>query len=228
MCCLWPLNISKTYLWIVFWKKVSIRFSMIEVCIISYYLISWGYVSLKNVKTWRNKIPLFFYYWFKTNWSWQYYSIFSNGNKIKNQVIAFRLILGVASHTYRKTYCKSRANDYTSQQTRHIYLMFDQCCPSVYDVSRTLFRNWVDVSCLLECLTFFIALSLAFMMRLTSSDVQAHVYLKKCSQQVFSDNHFKTKGNVGFGHLLFYPKLFLTISSRKLSLVSDFIQCDSQ
>ena len=165
-------------------------------------------MSLKNVKTWRDKISLFFYYYFKTNWSWQYYSIFSNGNKIKNQVIAFRLILGVTSHTYRKTYGKSRAKDYTSQQTRHIYLMFDQCCPSVYDASQTLFRDRVDVSCLLECLTFFIALNLAFMMQLTSSDVQAHVYLKKCSQQVFSDNHFKTKGNVGFGHLLFYPKWF--------------------
>ena len=37
----------------------------------------------------------------------------------------------------------------TSQQTRHIYPMFVQCWPTVYDAGPTLLKHWVDVSCLL-------------------------------------------------------------------------------
>ena len=31
----------------------------------------------------------------------------------------------------------------------HVAPMFDQCWPTVYDVSPTLVKHWVDVSCLL-------------------------------------------------------------------------------
>ena len=37
-----------------------------------------------------------------------------------------------------------------SQQTRHIYPMFDQCWPTVYDVGPTLVKHWIEVSCLLQ------------------------------------------------------------------------------
>ena len=36
-----------------------------------------------------------------------------------------------------------------TQQTRHIYPMFDQGWPTVYDVGPTLVKHRVDVSCLL-------------------------------------------------------------------------------
>ena len=36
-----------------------------------------------------------------------------------------------------------------SQQTRHIYPLFDQCWANVVDVGPTLVKQWVDVSCLL-------------------------------------------------------------------------------
>ena len=34
------------------------------------------------------------------------------------------------------------------QEIRHIYPMFDQCWPTVYDAGPTLVKHWVDVSCL--------------------------------------------------------------------------------
>ena len=39
-----------------------------------------------------------------------------------------------------------------TQQTWHIYLMFDQCWANVVDGGPTLVKHWVDVSCLLGTL----------------------------------------------------------------------------
>ena len=44
-----------------------------------------------------------------------------------------------------------------SQQTRHIYPMFDHCWPTFYDVGPALVKNWVDVSCLFEGYTYIVA-----------------------------------------------------------------------
>ena len=38
---------------------------------------------------------------------------------------------------------------YSAQQTRQIYLMFDQCWTNVVDGGPALVKHWVDVSCLL-------------------------------------------------------------------------------
>ena len=38
---------------------------------------------------------------------------------------------------------------FSTQPARHIYPMFDQCWPTVYDVGPTLVKHWVDVSCFL-------------------------------------------------------------------------------
>ena len=37
----------------------------------------------------------------------------------------------------------------TTQQTRYIHQMFDQCWSTVYDVGPTLVKHWIYVSCLL-------------------------------------------------------------------------------
>ena len=42
----------------------------------------------------------------------------------------------------------------TSQQTRQINAIFDQCWHTVYDAGPTLVKHWVDVSCLLSWYSF--------------------------------------------------------------------------